>query len=135
MKTSMNMLRIMDDTGSLRDALAPLAEQNINIKFLSAISIDKKYGLIHLLPENQLSTSDLPKSSVVFNELSIDIISVTVQDQVGSLKKMLDVVADSKINLSFCFAFSLGDNKAVAILGTPSSDVQRLQNVLESYEE
>lgn len=124
----------MNETGSLRDALVPLTEKDGCVKFLSAIAIEK-YGLIHLLSENQSEIFASQKSNVVLTDLTIEAVSITIDNSILSLKKMLDVIADSQVNLSFCFAYSNDQNQATVILGAQRKVIQQLQDILTRYEE
>ena len=133
MKVNMNMLRIMDKTGSLRDALRPLRQGDLNINFLSATSIDGKYGLIYLLPKQPTQTLNFPKANVVFGSLDIEVILVTIKDEIGALIKLLDPIADAGVYLNFCFAFSTDGGNAVAILGVPHNKLQKVQDILSQH--
>jgi hypothetical protein len=132
------IFKIVNQPGSLRSALDILNQKSINLNFLASYLIGEKYGVAYIIPESESDLSQIRKYRAPEwgnnPPLICDVLTVHYKDQQGSLKELLDPVAEQQINIEFCYSFSVGRGKAIAILGVPERMNNKLVEILQSVE-
>ena len=94
---------VENQKGKLVDTVRVLADNEINIRAMS-IADTKDFGILRLI------TSDNEKSLRVLSEESVvnttEVIAAKLQDRVGSLYRVIDILAKADINLEYMYAFT-----------------------------
>jgi hypothetical protein len=99
--------------GSLKKALAVLADAQVNISTL-ALADTKEYGILHLLIKDWEKGKDaLAKGG--FTVKQTEVLAVEVEDRPGGLAAVLAPVEAAGVNVEYMYAFSTG-NKGKAVL-------------------
>lgn len=94
---------VENQKGKLVDTVKVLADNEINIRAMS-IADTKDFGILRLI------TSDNEKSRAVLSEDAVvnttNVIAAKLQDKVGSLYQVIDILAKADINLEYMYAFT-----------------------------
>jgi len=90
-------------SGRLADVTRTLADANINIRALSiADTID--YGLLRLIVNDPVAAKDA-LANAGFTAALTDVLAVEVADRPGGLAKIIEILAESGINIEYMYAF------------------------------
>jgi hypothetical protein len=100
--------------GSLKKALAVLADAKVNISTL-ALADTKEYGILRLLIKDWEKAGDaLAKGG--FTVKQTEVLAVEVEDRPGGLAAVLAPVEAAGINLEYMYAFSNGQQGKAALI-------------------
>lgn len=119
-----------NEPGSLRKYVSLLSGSNVNIKALEVSERgDGEFGHIHLIVSDiGRATSALETGGVKFEV--VDVLAVEMDDQVGGLTPILDVLSAGGFNIGHLYAF-LGRvaGKSLAVFSV--EDLHRAKVLLE----
>ena len=119
---------VENQKGKLVDTVRVLADNEINIRAMS-IADTKDFGILRLI------TSDNEKSLRVLSEESVvnttDVIAAKLQDRVGSLYRVIDILAKADINLEYMYAFTASKVFGAYVV-LRVDDVEHAEEVLKS---
>jgi hypothetical protein len=138
----MSLLHVEDSPGRLRDVLNVLGAQGTSLTFLLAqrIGVDPAHGFVFMLPSDPkivraLEDVHVMKTEVVGQE-ALGFIAVPLEDNPGSLKQVLDILADTaKVNLDACYCFSMSGGRALALIRLDTKHNDRLDEALRILEQ
>lgn len=113
MKVSQLSVFIENKSGRLADVTRTLADNSINIRALSiADTID--YGLLRMIVNEPVAAkSALTKAG--FTVALTEVLAIEVPDKPGGLAGIIDIVAESGVNIEYMYAFvgTSGENAIV----------------------
>lgn len=98
---------LSDEPGMLSDLTGVLADNDINIHAFS-VAEGRDYGIVRLITESTTETVSVLEGAGYVCSLT-DVIAVAVREEVGSMHKLLQEVADAGINLNYSYAFTTHD--------------------------
>ncbi|MEA4863639.1 MAG: ACT domain-containing protein [Victivallaceae bacterium] len=106
MKIEQLSLFIENHPGTLNDVCRLLAENNINIRTLS-LADTEQFGILRLLVD------DYKKAQKVLSDAGIvvkvtEVLAIPVDDHVGGLAKLMEVIARHNLNVEYMYAFTFG---------------------------
>lgn len=113
MKVSQLSVFIENKSGRLADVTHTLAENSINIRALSiADTID--YGLLRLIV-NDPAAAKAALTNGGFTVALTEVLAIEVPDKPGGLAGIIDIVAESGVNIEYMYAFvgTSGENAIV----------------------
>lgn len=91
-----------------------LKDNGINIRAIS-IADTKDFGILRLIvsdPDKACEKLRAEKCTVTITE----VVAIEIADELGRLSSVIDILADSKVNIEYMYAFlSKSDNKASII--------------------
>ena len=103
MRVSQLSVFLENKSGRLADVTRTLADANINIRALSiADTID--YGLLRLIVNDPVAAKDA-LANAGFTAALTDVLAVEVADRPGGLAKIIEILAESGINIEYMYAF------------------------------
>ena len=114
--------------GSLKKALAVLAESKVNISTL-ALADTKEYGILRLLIKDWEKGKDALAQGG-FTVKQNEVLAVEVEDRPGGLAAVLAPVEAAGVNVEYMYAFSTG-NKGKAVLIFRFSDLDKAITALK----
>jgi len=113
--------------GRLLEVLRTLSEKNINLLTLS-LADTSEYGLLRLLVSDpQLGYDTLKEKG--FSVSLIDVIAITMPNEVGSLENVIAKLHDAKIDVEYMYALCTDDDRAAMVI--KASDTSEGIKVLE----
>lgn len=118
-----------DRTGLLADISTLLAENDININYVSAHSIADK-AAIHLVTSDEKKTIDALKKAG-FNVLSSDTLVIRLEDRIGELAKVTRKLADNNVNIEHLQI--LKQEKGKALVSIKTSQTKKAEELLKKY--
>ena len=125
-------------SGRLADFSKVLSDAKVNIQTLS-IADTEDFGILRTITDNNnLAIQELRKNG--FNTSITELVGFEVPDKPGEMAKVLKVLDDAKINISYLYSFALKDGAgAVILIRVPDNEkalkVLKDNNVkLASYE-
>ena len=100
--------------GRLQEVLNVLKEQNVNILSLS-LADTTEYGLLRLIVDNpSRGKEELSKQGL--STMISDVLVVEINNIVGSLQKILEILTNENINIEYMYGLSVaGSNAAIAM--------------------
>ena len=90
-------------TGRLMEVTQTLAESNVNIHALS-LADTADFGILRLIVDN-IETAKSVLRDRGFTVGSTDVVAIEVKDTSGGLHSILQILADSQINVEYMYAF------------------------------
>ncbi len=103
MKVSQLSVFIENKSGRLADVTRSLADANINIRALSiADTID--YGLLRLIVNDPVAAKNA-LANLGFTVALTEVLAIEVPDKPGGLAGIIDILAESGINIEYMYAF------------------------------
>lgn len=121
--------------GHLNDVLNTMAENNINI-ISAALADTADFGLLRMIVPNPEKAREILKNAEFSSKL-VDVICVGLKHEAGSLAKVVNTLAEGKVNIEYMYAFSYGE-KAAAVIKTKNVNVATevlTKNGFEFWEE
>ena len=114
MKVSQLSVFIENKSGRLADVTRTLADININIRALSiADTID--YGLLRLIV-NDPSTAKKTLMDAGFTVALTEVLAIEIPDVPGGLAGIIDIFAESGINIEYMYAFVGASGKNAVVI-------------------
>lgn len=108
--------------GQLSELVNVLAVYKIDLLALS-IAEAPDYGVLRIIVDQPAETAKLLRDKGWVCSLT-DVLAVTVEDEPGSLTKILSVLADNGVSLAYSYAFlSRSQGKACLILRVDDNDL------------
>lgn len=100
-------------TGRLNDVTKVLSQAGVNMRAFS-VADNSDFGILRLLVD------DTDKARLVLKEhgfaVSVtDVIAMNISNSVGTLDRILDLLAQAKVYIEYMYAFSDGERASVAI--------------------
>jgi hypothetical protein len=119
---------VENKSGSIADVISILGENGINLRALS-VADTADYGILRLICEEPERALGLLKGHNYTARIT-NVLGFTIPDEPNSLGKVLKIVNDHKIDITYIYTF-IGHyyGKAVAIIKT--TDLESTQKVLE----
>ncbi|MBI5159012.1 hypothetical protein HY992_02730 [Candidatus Micrarchaeota archaeon] len=118
-----------DRTCLIADVSTLLAENNINIDYISAQSIADK-AAIHLVTSDEKRTVEALKKAG-FNVLSSDTLVIKLEDKIGELAKVTRKLAENKINIEYLQV--LKQEKGKALVSIKTNSTKKAEELLKKY--
>ena len=115
--------------GMLQRITGILLENNINI--LGSVTNDSaEYGIVRLIVSDPGKAIDAFREEGFLCRLT-DVLGVEVEDEVGNLKKLLDTLTESNINVNYIYlSFNRDSGKPIMVLHT--EDCYEVEECLQS---
>ena len=103
--------------GRLARVLTVLKDNGVNIRAL-CLADTPNYGILRFIAgDTEKAQTVLGKEKLMFN--ASDVLTVTMEDEAGSLCEILSLLADKDIGVEYAYAFvSKNDNEAMAVIRT-----------------
>lgn len=115
--------------GSSWQVFQTLADNQINILSYS-IEDAPEHGTLRLIVDNATKANDALRK-VGYNTQLIDVYSMNVPNQTGSMSKVLKRLTDENVSIDFMYAFQyMGISQTII----HSLDMKHLESVLTQYE-
>jgi len=107
--------------GRMRKALDVLEKGGVNIRALS-IADTSDFGILRLIVPDPEGTKKLLENNNFLVKIG-EVIAVRMEDEPGSLGKILGILDDSDINLEYLYAFvEETENRAIVLLHPENVD-------------
>lgn len=94
---------VENQKGKLVDTVKALADNEINIRAMS-IADTKDFGILRLITSDNDKSREVLSQDAVINTTRV--IAAKLQDKVGSLFRVIDILAKADINLEYMYAFT-----------------------------
>lgn len=108
-------------SGQLLQIVNVLAQNNIDLRALS-IAEATDYGVLRMIVDKPDETLDILRNQEWLCNAN-EVLAVMVPDEPGSLKKILDVLADNDVNMIYSYAFLSGtQGKACIVMRVDDND-------------
>lgn len=115
--------------GSLMKVTRELVNENINIRAISSFDTPE-FGILRLIVDKPEEAEELLGKKGFFVQKK-EVIAVEIEDRMGSLNRMLAVLAEGNISISYIYSFVIReDNAPVMVFQTEYLEeaVQILKN-------
>lgn len=115
--------------GSLMQVTQELVNENINIRAISSFDTPE-FGILRLIVDKPEEAEEILKQKGFFVQKK-EVIAVEIEDRMGSLNRMLAVLAEGNISISYIYSFVIReDNAPVMVFQTEYLEeaVQILKN-------
>ena len=96
--------------GSLMKVTQELVNDKINIRAISSFDTPE-FGILRLIVDKPEEAVQCLKEKGFFVQTK-DVIAVEIEDRMGSLNRMLGVLADGNISISYIYSFVIRDDNA-----------------------
>jgi hypothetical protein len=106
--------------GRMRKALDVLEKGGVSIRALSLADMSD-FGILRLIVPDPDSTKNLLEDNDFIVKIG-EVIAVRMEDEPGSLGKILGILDDNDINLSYLYAFVAKENTAIVLLHPENID-------------
>lgn len=114
-------------TGRLSEMCKILAENNINLAAVS-LADASDYGVVRLLTyDNELAKEVLTKAGFVVS--CNDLLAFHVDDKPGGLAKILKILEEENIFISYLYTLGIKDNKALILIKV--DDLAKTKEILK----
>jgi hypothetical protein len=100
--------------GRMRKALDVLEKGGVSIRALS-LADTSDFGILRLIVPEPKKTRKLLEDNDFIVKIG-EVIAVRMEDEPGSLGKILGILDDNNINLSYLYAFVAKENMAIVLL-------------------
>ena len=89
--------------GTLYQAVSAISDAGINLRALS-VADTRDFGILRII------VSDIEKTKEVLSDYTVAaetrVIAVKMSDEAGALKKILNVIQDTGVNIEYVYAFT-----------------------------
>ena len=106
--------------GRMRKALDVLEKGGVSIRALS-LADTSDFGILRLIVPEPDNTSNLLQDNDFIVKTG-EVIAVRMEDEPGSLGKILGILDENDINLSYLYAFVAKENMAIVLLHPENID-------------
>ena len=96
--------------GSLMKVTQELVNDEINIRAISSFDTPE-FGILRLIVDKPDEAVEYLKKKGFFVQTK-DVIAVEIEDRMGSLNRMLEVLAAGNISISYIYSFVIRDDNA-----------------------
>ena len=96
--------------GSLMKVTQELVNDKINIRAISSFDTPE-FGILRLIVDKPEEAVQCLKEKGFFVQTK-DVIAVEIEDRMGSLNRMLGVLAEGNISISYIYSFVIRDDNA-----------------------
>ena len=96
--------------GSLMQVTQELVNDKINIRAISSFDTPE-FGILRLIVDKPEEAVQCLKEKGFFVQTK-DVIAVEIEDRMGSLNRMLGVLAEGNISISYIYSFVIRDDNA-----------------------
>ncbi len=100
-------------TGRLNDVTKVLSGAGVNMRAFS-VADNSDFGILRLLVDNTEKARQVLKDNG-FAVSVTDVIAMNISNSVGTLDRILDLLAQAKVYIEYMYAFSDGERASVAI--------------------
>ncbi|MBQ6731768.1 MAG: amino acid-binding protein [Paludibacteraceae bacterium] len=128
MTTTQLSIFLENKTGRLNDVTKVLSKAGVNMRAFS-VADNSDFGILRLLVDNTEKAKSVLKDSG-FAVSTTDVIALNISNTVGTLDKILDMLAQAKVYIEYMYAFSDGEKASVAI---KPDDMQVALDTLSRY--
>ncbi|MEW6534309.1 MAG: ACT domain-containing protein [Candidatus Auribacterota bacterium] len=128
MKVKQLSIFLENRKGRLLETTRILAENKINIRALS-VAETTGFGIVRLIVEETERAYAILHDNKFTLEMT-DVIAIEVDDQPGSLTRVLEVISDNGLNLEYTYAF-VERNKSKAVIIARIEDTERAIQILQ----
>ena len=89
--------------GTLYDVLKVMADAGVNMRAMN-VADTKEFGVLRLVAANPEEVKKVLGQETIV--ITTDVIAVEMADKVGSLRDIVKVLADEKVNIEYAYAFT-----------------------------
>ncbi|MDD1763343.1 MAG: ACT domain-containing protein [Methanobacteriaceae archaeon] len=114
MKIEQLSIFLENKKGRMRKALDVLEKGGVSIRALS-LADTSDFGILRLIVPEPEKTRKLLEDNDFIVKIG-EVIAVRMEDEPGSLGKILGILDDNNINLSYLYAFVAKENMAIVLL-------------------
>lgn len=118
---------VENQKGRLVDTVKAIADEGINIRAMS-IADTKDFGVLRLITSDSEKTLEVLSRSSVVN--TTQVIAAKLEDKVGALYKVIDILAQADINIEYMYAFTASEAFGAYVV-LRVDDVQKAQAALD----
>lgn len=115
--------------GSLMQVTSALTEAHINIRAVASFDTPE-FGILRMVVDQPSEAKDYLTSRGFVVRIH-DVIGVELKDEKGNLNRMLSILADGEINVSYIYSFVIRQEKAPVMVFS-TDDYEKAAKVLES---
>ena len=119
---------IQNETGHLRDCIRRLSEAKVNLCALS-LADTKHFGILRLITCECEKAKEILESSGYVTKTS-DVLAVEIDNTPGSLLSILDLEADTGVNIEYMYAFA-NNHESSAVMVFCFDNIDRAITILE----
>lgn len=113
--------------GTLYQAVDAITEAGVNIRALS-VADTKDFGILRIIVSDIEKTKEALDKHTVISETPV--VVVKMNDQAGSLKRILDILKKVEVNIEYVYAFTGGiQGSAYVVLRV--DEVEEAESILE----
>ncbi|MDP3066300.1 MAG: acetolactate synthase [Methanobacteriaceae archaeon] len=120
MKIKQLSLFLENRKGRMRKALDVLEKGGVSIRALS-IADTSDFGILRLIVPEPENTKKLLEENNFIVKIG-EVIAVRMEDEPGSLGKILEILDENDINLSYLYAFVAKEEMAIVLLHPENID-------------
>ncbi len=113
--------------GTLYQAVDAITEAGVNIRALS-VADTKDFGILRIIVSDIEKTKEALDKHTVISETPV--VVVKMNDQAGSLKRILDILKEVEVNIEYVYAFT-GGTQGSAYVVLRVDDVEEAESILE----
>ena len=106
--------------GRLGEVLTALKENNINIVSLS-LADTSDYGMLRMITSNPEEAKSVLKEKG-FSAMLTDVLAVKLEDKVGELQEVLEIICKAGINVEYMYALATKNNDATIVIKTSNAE-------------
>lgn len=89
--------------GTLYQAVSAISDAGVNIRALS-VADTKDFGILRLIVSDLDKTKEVLSDGIVITETKV--IAAKMSDEAGALKKILNIIQDTGVNIEYVYAFT-----------------------------
>ena len=106
--------------GRLGEVLTALKDNNINIVSLS-LADTSDYGMLRMITSNPEEAKSVLKEKG-FSAMLTDVLAVKLEDKVGELQELLEIICKAGINVEYMYALATKNNDATIVIKTSNAE-------------
>ena len=106
--------------GRLGEVLTALKDNNINIVSLS-LADTSDYGMLRMITSNPEEAKSVLKEKG-FSAMLTDVLAVKLEDKVGELQEVLEIICKAGINVEYMYALATKNNDATIVIKTSNAE-------------
>ena len=115
--------------GSVEELTGLLAHNNIGMRALS-LAETKEFGIVRLIVDDVYEATTVLKDADFIHSIT-PVIAVTIEDKVGALHEVLEVLAKERINVEYMYSTMGGPTKNSAYIIFRVDDIEKAEAVLK----